>query len=116
MTLDIAIALFAKTRQMQGDTPRRPIYFGRAPVSGTMISRPTQLDRKAKRMRYSAHRRSEQHTKQVQMLINQRNFAQNENWKSEYDRLRGSGIQAEDQARIDARIDDLLKAGLELKQ
>ena len=67
-------------------------------------------------MRYTAHKRHEQHTKQVQMLINQRQFAQNETWKSEYDRLRGSNIlNAEDQNRIDARIDDLLKGGLQVK-
>ena len=67
-------------------------------------------------MRYTAFKTHEQHTKQVQMLINQRKFAQNETWRAEYDRLRGSNVlSAEDQQRIDARLDDLLNMGLQVK-
>ena len=116
MTLDIDIALFARNHQMQGGRPKPPPTFKRARTGVTPLSRNTPLDQIAKHMRYTAHKRHEQHTKQVQMLINQRQFAQNETWKSEYDRLRGSNIlNAEDQNRIDARIDDLLKGGLQLK-
>ena len=116
MTLDIDIALFARNHQMQGDRPKPAPIFKRVRAGVTPLSRNTPLDQIAKHMRYTAHKRHEQHTKQVQMLIDQRQFAQNETWKSEYDRLRGSNIlNAEDQIRIDARIDDLLNGGLQLK-
>ena len=116
MVLDIAIAMFAKNHQMQGDAPRPVPLFRRARTTITPLSRTTPLDRIAKHMRYTAFKTHEQHTKQVQMLINQRKFAQNETWRAEYDRLRGSNVlSAEDQQRIDARLDDLLNMGLQLK-
>ena len=116
MVLDIAIAMFAKNHQMQGDAPRPVPSFKRARTNITPLSRTTPLDKIAKHMRYTAFKRHEQRTKQVQMLINQRKFAQNETWRAEYDRLRGSNIMGVDeQQRIDARIDDLLKMGLQVK-
>ena len=70
MVLDIAIAMFAKNHQMQGDAPRPVPLFRRARTSITPLSRTTPLDRIAKHMRYTAFKTHEQHTKQVQMLIN----------------------------------------------
>ena len=116
MTLDIDIALYAKNRNMHVSKLKPPPIFGRTPVGFTPLSRTTPLDKLAKRMRYTAHRRHEAQSKQVQFLINQRQFAQNQTWRFEYDRLRGSdALNAEEQTRIDARINDLLKQGLEIK-
>ena len=93
-----------------------PPIFGRTPVGFTPLSRTTPLDKLAKRMRYTAHKTHEAQSKQIQFLINQRQFAQNQTWRTEYNRLRGSNIlNAEDQIRIDARIDDLLNGGLQIK-
>ena len=116
MVLDIDIAMFAKNMKQYGDKARPPPKFKRQGVGVTPLSRQTPIDRIARHLRHTAWRQQEQHTKQVQMLINQRRFAQNETWRAEYDRLRGSNIlSAEDQQRIDGRIDDLLKAGLQIK-
>ena len=116
MTLDIDIAIYAKNRNMHVSKLKQPPIFGRTPVGFTPLSRTTPLDKLAKRMRYTAHRRHESQSKQVQFLINQRLFAQNQTWKFEYDRLRGSdALNAEEQTRIDARISDLLKEGLQIK-
>ena len=117
MVLDIDIALFAKNRrQYGGDKAKPPPAFKRSKLSIDLSQRTTPLDQIAKHMRYSAYKRNEQHTKQVQMLLNQRRYAQNETWRSEYDRLRGSNIlDAADQERINARLDDLLKQGLQIK-
>ena len=115
MVLDIDIQMYAKTRKMNSNSSAVPT-FKKTRAAVTPLSRTTPLDKLAKHMRYNAWRSQEQHTKQVQMLLNQRRFAQNETWRSEYDRLRGSNIlSAEDQARIDGRIDDLLKMGLQVK-
>ena len=118
MTLDIDIAMYARNQKSYGqdavDTSSRTQKRRR--VSITPLSRQTPIDQIAKHMRYTAYKRQEQHNKQVQMLLNQRRFAQNETWRSEYDRLRGSGsLSAEDQQRVDARLDQLLKAGLQIK-
>ena len=117
MVLDIDIAMFAKSRKTYGaDARKSQPTFKRPRVRVTPLTRQTPIDQIAKHMRYTAYKRHEQHTKQVQMLINQRRHAQNETWRAEYDRLRGSNVlSAEDQQRIDGRIDDLLKAGLQIK-
>ena len=116
MTLDIDIALYARNRMSYGDDARPVPRMKQRRTSITPLTRQTPLDQIAKHMRYTAHKRHEQHTKQVQMLLNQRKFAQNATWQAEYDRLRGSNIlSAEDQQRVDARLDDLLKAGLQVK-
>ena len=117
MVLDLDIVLFAKNRKAFGEDSREEVpSFGRKRVGVTPLSRTTPLDRIAKHMRYTAYKRHEQHNRQVQMLLNQRRFAQNETWRAEYDRLRGSNIlSAEDQTRIDGRINDLLKQGLQIK-
>ena len=122
MVLDIDIALFAKNHRLKGgDGTTRSDHphqwrTKRARAGLTPLSRTTPIDQIAKHMRYTAHKRHEQHSKQVQMLLDQRRFAQNETWRHEYDRLRGSHIlSAEDQTRIDARLNDLLKQGLMLK-
>ena len=117
MTLDIDIALYARSRKSYGEDASRPVpRMKQRRTSITPLNRQTPIDQIAKHMRYTAHKRHEQHNKQVQMLLNQRKFAQNATWQSEYDRLRGSNIlSAEDQKRIDARLDDLLKAGLQIK-
>ena len=117
MVLDIDIAMFAKNLKQYGlDKAKPQPKFKRAGVGVTPLSRQTPIDRIAKHLRHTAWKSQEQHTKQVQMLINQRRFAQNETWRAEYDRLRGSNIlSAEDQQRIDGRLDDLLKTGLQIK-
>jgi len=117
MTIDIDIALYARNRKRYGEDAPRPVpRIKQRRISTTPLSRQTPIDQIAKHMRYTAYKRNEQHNKQVQMLLNQRKFAQNATWQSEYDRLRGSNIlSAEDQQRIDARLDDLLKAGLQVK-
>lgn len=116
MVLDIDIAVYAKTRKLKGNSDSAVPTFRRHRTNVTPTSRTTPLDKIAKHMRYNAWKTQEQHTKQVQMLLNQRRFAQNETWRAEYDRLRGSNIlSAEDQARIDGRLDDLLKQGLQIK-
>ena len=116
MTLDIDIAIYAKNRKMRVGQPKPPPMFERTPVGFTPLSRTTPLDKLAKRMRYTAHRRHEAQSKQVQFLINQRQFAQNQTWKFEYDRLRGSdALNVQEQLLIDARINDLLKEGLQIK-
>ena len=117
MVLDIDIAMFSKNRKTYGENARKSQpTFKRPRVGVTPLTRQTPIDQIAKHMRYTAYKRHEQHTKQVQMLIDQRRHAQNETWRAEYDRLRGSNIlSAEDQQRIDGRIDDLLKGGLQIK-
>ena len=117
MVLDIDIAMFNKSRKTYGETARKSQpTFKRPRVGVTPLTRQTPIDQIAKHLRYTAYKRHEQHNKQVQMLLDQRRFAQNETWRTEYDRLRGSRtLSAEDQQRIDGRIDDLLKSGLQIK-
>ena len=117
MVLDIDIAMFARNMKSYGqDRTKPPPKFKRPRVGVTPLSRQTPIDQIAKHLRHNAWKQHEQHNKQVQMLINQRRFAQNASWQAEYDRLKGSNIlSAEDQQRIDGRIDDLLKAGLQIK-
>ena len=117
MVLDLDIVLFAKNRKQFGEDKTQAVpQFKRNRVGVTPLSRSTPLDQIAKHMRYTAYKRHEQHNQQVQMLLNQRRFAQNETWRAEYDRLRGSNIlNAEDQMRIDGRINDLLNQGLQIK-
>ena len=117
MVLDIDIAMFARNMTSYGqDKAKPPPKFKRPQVGVTPLRRQTPIDQIAKHLRHTAWKKHEQHTKQVQMLIDQRRFAQNATWRAEYDRLRGSNIlSAEDQQRIDGRIDELLKAGLQIK-
>ena len=117
MVLDLDIVMFAKNHKAFGEDKREGVpSFGRKRVGVTPLTRTTPIDQIAKHMRYTAYKRHEQHNRQVQMLLNQRRFAQNETWRAEYDRLRGSNIlSAEDQIRIDGRLDDLLKQGLQIK-
>ena len=117
MVLDIDIAMLARNLKQYGGGSRKTVPpFKRPKLSIDVSQRTTPLDQIAKHMRYTAYNRNEQHTKQVQMLLNQRRYAQNETWRSEYDRLRGtSTLDATDQARINARLDDLLKQGLQIK-
>ena len=116
MVLDIAIAVFEKTHKLQPTPKFKVPIFKRNRTGVTPITRNTPIDQIAKHMRYTAYKRHEQHSKQVQMLLDQRKFAQNETWRAEYDRLRGSTIlNAEDQERIDDRLNDLLKNGLKIK-
>ena len=117
MVLDLDIVLFAKNRKQFGEDKTQGVpQFKRKRVDVTPLSRTTPLDQIAKHMRYTAYKRHEQHNKRVQMLLNQRRFTQNETWRAEYDRLRGSNVlNAEDQQRIDGRINDLLKQGLQIR-
>ena len=117
MVLDIDIAMFARNMTSYGqDKAKPPPKFKRPQVGVTPLSRQTPIDQIAKHLRHTAWKKHEQHTKQVQMLIDQRRFAQNATWQAEYDRLRGSNIMSPvDLLRIDGRIDDLLKAGLQIK-
>ena len=83
MVLDIDIALFAKNRKQYGDGAKSQPKFKRSGIGVTPLSRQTPIDRIAKHLRHTAWKQQEQHTKQVQMLINQRRFAQNETWRAE---------------------------------
>ena len=117
MTIDVDIELYRRNRKQFGQDALPPgvprVQFGRGPVGMMPLTRHTPLDRLAKHMRYTAYKRHETHQKQLQMLLDQRRNRVSEAWRTEYDRLGMHGnMSAEDQARVDSRIADMLEAGI----
>ena len=73
MVLDIDIAVFAKSMTSYGQDKSKPPPKSKRPQIGvTPLSRQSRIDQIAKHLRHTAWKQHEQHTKQVQMLINQR--------------------------------------------
>ena len=90
--MDLEIAAYKRGKPFakfsDGPQPvprRRPAFFM------PLIDRqPTDLDKVVKRLRHSTWRRQESHNKQLQHFINRENYAQNQTWQAEHDRLLGS--------------------------
>ena len=68
---------------------------------------PTDLDKIVKRLRHSTWRRQENHNKQLQMFVNRENYAQNQTWQSEHDRLMAQQAAPGLQPFVNQRLETL---------
>jgi hypothetical protein len=128
--IDIALAQYKRDRQMAPEfraPDGNPILKKEAVVRSAVRNK--TFDKLMRRLRHGAHRRHENHTKQVQFLLDRNRYQQNQTWLAEYDRLTsdmsatkrvwdwGPGepwrliqeprIHAEDRPRYDARLQEL---------
>ena len=129
-TIDLALAQYKRDRKMASEfqaSDGNPILKKEAIVRSAIRNK--TFDKLMRRLRHSAHKRHENHTKQVQFLLDRNRYQQNQTWLAEYDRLTsdmsatrrvgdwGPGepprfitvprIHAEDRPRVDARLQEL---------
>ena len=107
MDLELAAYKRGKSYAKFNDGPqpiprRRPAFF--MPL---IDGQPTDLDKIVKRLRHSTWRRQENHNKQLQMFVNRENYAQNQTWQSEHDRLMSQQAAPGLQPFVNQRLDTL---------
>lgn len=86
--IDIALAQYKRDRQMAPEfraPDGNPILKKEAVVRSAVRNK--TFDKLMRRLRHGAHKRHENHTKQVQFLLNRDRYQQNQTWLAEYDRL-----------------------------
>jgi hypothetical protein len=86
--IDIALAQYKRDRQMAPEfraPDGNPILKKEAVVRSAVRNK--TFDKLMRRLRHGAHRRHENHTKQVQFLLDRNRYQQNQTWLAEYDRL-----------------------------
>ena len=86
--IDIALAQYKRDRQMAPEFQApdgNPILKKEAVVRSAVRNK--TFDKLMRRLRHGAHRRHENHTKQVQFLLDRNRYQQNQTWLAEYDRL-----------------------------
>ena len=135
--IDLALAQYKRDRKMPPEFQApdgNPILKKEAIVQSAVRNK--TFDKLIRRLRHGAHKRHENHTKQVQFLLDRNRYQQNQTWLAEYDRLtsdingtrtvtqrihrpsRYSGryverqvtvprVPPEDKPRVDARLQEL---------
>ena len=86
--IDIALAQYKRDRQMAPEfraPDGNPILKKEAVVRSAVRNK--TFDKLMRRLRHGAHKRHENHTKQVQFLLDRNRYQQNQTWLAEYDRL-----------------------------
>lgn len=136
--IDLALAQYKRDRKMAPEfraPDGNPILKKEAIVQSAVRNK--TFDKLMRRLRHGAHRRHENHNKQVQFLLDRNRYQQNQTWLAEYDRLTSDingtrtvtervprmsirtgtryverqvtvpRVDAEDRPRVDARLQEL---------
>jgi hypothetical protein len=86
--IDLALAQYKRDRKMAPEfraPDGNPILKKEAIVRSAIRNK--TFDKLMRRLRHGAHKRHENHTKQVQFLLDRNRYTQNQTWLAEYDRL-----------------------------
>jgi hypothetical protein len=86
--IDLALAQYKRDRKMAPEfraPDGNPILKKEAIVQSAVRNK--TFDKLMRRLRHGAHKRHENHTKQVQFLLDRNRYQQNQTWLAEYDRL-----------------------------
>ena len=136
--IDLALAQYKRDRKMAPEfraPDGYPILKKEAIVRSAVRNK--TFDKLMRQLRHDAHKRHENHTKQVQFLLDRNRYQQNQTWLAEYDRLTSDmsatrtvtervprmsirtgtryaerqvtepRVDAEDRPRVDARLQEL---------
>ena len=136
--IDLALAQYKRDRKMAPEfraPDGNPILKKEAIVRSAIRNK--TFDKLIRQLRHGAHKRHENHTKQVQFLLDRNRYQQNQTWLAEYDRLTADingtrtvtervprmsirtgtryvdrqvtvpRVDAEDRPRVDARLQEL---------
>ena len=136
--IDLALAQYKRDRKMAPEfraPDGNPILKKEAIVRSAVRNK--TFDKLMRQLRHDAHKRHENHTKQVQFLLDRNRYQQNQTWLAEYDRLTSDingtrtvtervprmsirtgtryverqvtvpRVDAEDRPRVDARLQEL---------
>lgn len=86
--IDLALAQYKRDRKMPPEFQApdgNPILKKEAIVRSAVRNK--TFDKLMRQLRHDAHKRHANHTKQVQFLLDQNRYQQNQTWLAEYDRL-----------------------------
>ena len=86
--IDLALAQYKRDRKMAPEfraPDGNPILKKEAVVRSAVRNK--TFDKLMRQLRHDAHKRHENHTKQVQFLLDRNRYQQNQTWLAEYDRL-----------------------------
>jgi len=86
--IDLALAQYKRDRKMAPEfraPDGNPILKKEAIVQSAVRNK--TFDKLMRQLRHGAHKRHENHTKQVQFLLDRNRYQQNQTWLAEYDRL-----------------------------
>ncbi len=86
--IDLALAQYKRDRKMAPEfraPDGNPILKKEAIVRSAIRNK--TFDKLMRQLRHGAHKRHENHTKQVQFLLDRNRYQQNQTWLAEYDRL-----------------------------